>query len=127
MTGEDKTPPNLELLLTLEGAVWEALTEGDAEVDRAALDEAFLGVYPSGFSGREGHMGQLADGPTVAEHVIEEARMQLYSPDLAMLAYLARYRRPGKEAWEAMYVSSLWQRQGEQWRNLFSQDTPVAT
>ena len=42
-----------------------------------------------------------------------------------MLCYRASFRRVGGDAREAMYVSSLWQRDAKGWRNLFSQDTPV--
>ena len=124
MLQRENPPPDLAGMLALESSVWEALVRGDAEADRAALSPDFLGVYPSGFSDREGHVSQLDAGPSVSEYALSEARLQVYAPDLAMLSYRARFRR-GQELQE-MYVSSLWQRQGHGWRNLFSQDTPVA-
>lgn len=127
MAGEDKTAPDLEEMLAQERRVWQALVSGDAAADRAALAPEFLGVYPSGFSGRDGHCGQLANGPTIHSYEIREARLQVYSADLVMLAYLACYTPVGAERSEAMYVSSLWQRGEDGWRNLFSQDTPAPT
>ena len=124
MLQSENPPPDLAGMLALESSVWEALVRGDAEADRAALSPDFLGVYPSGFSDREGHVSQLDAGPSVAEYALSEARVQVYAPDLVMLSYRARFRR-GQE-WQEMYVSSLWQREGPGWRNLFSQDTPVA-
>ena len=124
MTPDDK-PPGLAGLLALETRVWEALKTGDRAADLAALTETFVGVYPTGVSDREGHAGQFADAPTVEAYEIREARAQVYAPDLAMLIYLARYKRPG-ENWAEMWISSLWKDEGDAWRNLFSQDTPVA-
>lgn len=112
----------LEEILTCESAVWKALQNGDAEADLAALHPEFLGVYPSGFSEREGHADQLADGPTVADFSLSQARLLQLGPDCLLLAYRADYRRPGSEAGDAMYVSSIWQRSSEGWTNIFSQD-----
>ena len=80
-------------MLALETSVWEALARGDTEADRAALSPDFLGVYPSGFSDREGHVSQLDAGPSIAEYALSETRIQVYAPDLAMLSYRARFRR----------------------------------
>ena len=81
----------LEELLEVETRVWEALRAGDARADAALLHPEFLGIYPSGFSDREGHAGQLADGPSVATYRIEDARVITLGPDTALLAYLARH------------------------------------
>ena len=108
----------------METRVWEALVSGDAEADAALLSPDFLGVYPSGFSDRDGHSGQLVDGPSVASYRIEDARVMRLSPDTALLAYLAHYTRPSApDIDEAMYVSSIWRREGKGWVNVFSQDT----
>lgn len=108
-----------------ERAVWSALQTGDGAADAALLDDAFLGAYPDGFSGREAHAGQLAGGPTVADYALSEITVLPLGADHALIAYRADYRRPGAGAAEAMLVSSVWVRRAEGWRNLFSQDTPV--
>ncbi|WP_405111881.1 nuclear transport factor 2 family protein [Phaeobacter sp. BS52] len=117
----------LQELLAAETAVWTALQQGDIAADRAALHPQFLGVYPSGFAGRDDHTDQLAQGPTVAEFSIEDARVLPLGPETALLAYRASYTRPGQAEGEAegaaMYVSSIWQRQDGGWINIFSQDT----
>ena len=114
----------LDELLEMETRVWQALRAGDAEADAALLSEGFLGVYPSGFSDRDGHSGQLADGPSVAAYRIEGTRVMRLSPDTALLAYLAHYTRPSApDTEEAMYVTSIWRREGTRWVNVFSQDT----
>ncbi|UYV38859.1 nuclear transport factor 2 family protein [Rhodobacteraceae bacterium D3-12] len=117
--------PTIEEMLKLETRVWQALVTGDATADAALLLPEFLGVYPDGFAGIEDHAGQLDDGPTVEAFTLSEARVLPVGEAYAMLCYHAAFRRVGREAWEAMYVSSLWQRDGAGWRNLFSQDTPV--
>lgn len=116
----------LALALQLESAVWDALVAGDASVDEAALAEHFLGVYPTGFSDRAGHVGQLSDGPTVAEYsIVSPVRLDL-GADCFLLAYDAHYRRIAGAPVERMYVSSVWQRIDGAWRNVFSQDTPAS-
>ena len=108
----------------METRVWEALASGDAETDAALLHPDFLGVYPSGFSDRDGHSGQLAGGPSVASYRIEGARVMQLAPDTVLLAYQAHYTRPSApDTEEAMYVTSIWRREGTRWVNVFSQDT----
>ena len=119
------TAPSLDEMLTLERRVWQALVDGDAAGDAALLLPEFLGVYPDGFAGRADHAGQLEAGPSVAEFTLGEARLFAVGADHVMLCYRASFRRVGGDAREAMYVSSLWQRDAKGWRNLFSQDTPV--
>ena len=109
----------------LESGVWQALVGGDAVADAAHLSADFVGVYPSGFAGRDEHGAQLSNGPTVAEYEIARARTLVVAPGHVMLMYLARYRRPGAPSFEEMYVSSLWSLRDGRWLNVFSQDTPV--
>lgn len=113
----------LQELLACETAVWAALQKGDAEADRAALHPEFLGVYPSGFAGRDAHCDQLDNGPTVGRYALSQARVLPLAADCALLAYRATYQLPGDEAERAMYVSSIWKREGAKWINVFSQDT----
>ena len=115
-----------EELLTAERVVWDALITGDARADRAALDAHFLGVYPSGFAGREDHVAQLATGPTILDYLLTDARALDVGPSHGLLAYRARVRRVGSGAEEVLYVSSLWRRDGSGWINVFSQDTLAA-
>ncbi len=115
----------LEQLLTAEHAVWGALLRGDAAADAAVLDDGFLGVYPDGMFGKQAHVGQLAAGPTVATYRLSAARALSCGPEHGLLCYRADYVRKDGTREEAMYVSSLWRRQGTGWVNLFSQDTPA--
>lgn len=117
--------PQLEEILSYETRVWEALVTGDKASDEALLMPEFLGVYPEGFANAEDHSAQLNGGASVADYALSEARLLPVGGDHVMLSYLAEFRRVGRSEAEAMYVSSLWQRQGDGWRNLFSQDTPV--
>ena len=84
----------------------------------------FLGVYGTGFSGRDSHTEQLAAGPTVARFNLLDARLVSLAPGLELLAYRAEYTRAGQKTAEAMYVSSIWQQRPDGWINTFSQDTP---
>lgn len=113
-------------ILEQETRVWQALVEGNAEADKAALHADFLGVYPSGFATRSDHCDQLQEGPTVSSFELTNPRLLQLGKDHVCLSYLAVYHRPGAASRDTMYVSSIWQRQGQGWLNLFSQDTPTA-
>ncbi|WP_419914320.1 DUF4440 domain-containing protein [Hoeflea sp.] len=117
----------IEELKACEIAVWEALKRGDAEADAAALAPDFLGVYADGFAGRACHVGQLADGPSIAAYDLSDFHLLVLSDDHALISYRANFQRTGPEAIpESMYVSSIWQRTPDGWINIFSQDTPEA-
>ncbi|UWR22851.1 nuclear transport factor 2 family protein [Sulfitobacter sp. S190] len=110
---------------TCERAVWEALVAGDPAADAAALHDSFLGVYPDGFAGKDAHVSQLHDGPGVDHYTLTDIRVRAMGADYALISYRATYRRRGREAEETMFVSSIWQRYPQGWRNIFSQDTPA--
>lgn len=127
MTGQAALPRlDTAFFLALESAIWEGLVAGDASRDGAALDPDFLGVYPDGFATRDDHVAQLGDGPTVLSFSLSSARLIALGDDHALLAYRATFTRSGQVASECMLVSSVWRRTAEGWRNVFSQDTPLA-
>ncbi len=125
MTVEIETAPSLADILKLETQVWAALVNGDASADRALLSTDFLGVYPSGFANRDDHVGQFADAPTMAEFKLSQEKLRILTPDIVLLSYRADYLRPDATEWDAMLISSLWERRHGVWVNSFSQDTPV--
>ncbi len=125
MMTENTNAPTLAEIVGLEKQVWSALVTGDAHADRALLSADFLGVYPSGFANRDDHVGQFAEAPTMAEFKLSEERLRILTPDIVLLSYRADYVRPGADEWEAMLISSLWERRAGAWINSFSQDTPV--
>ncbi|WP_264213181.1 nuclear transport factor 2 family protein [Leisingera thetidis] len=116
--------PLLASILALETKVWEALAAGDPEADGRMLSEDFLGVYPSGFSGKAGHCSQLADGPVMAEYRLSQARLRVIAEGAVLLSYRADYRPANSRSWNRMLISSLWEKGAEGWLNTFSQDTP---
>lgn len=113
----------LNFFLELETRVWEALTTGDMTLDASLLAEDFLGVYGSGMSGREGHIEQLAGGPTVADYSLSDARIMVLADDTFLLSYLARWTRIANGEQDAMYITSIWKKINGRWLNIFSQDT----
>jgi len=117
-----------EQFLALEAAVWAALAAGDVAADAGLLADDFLGVYHSGFAGKDQHLGQLRSGPTVASYELFDARIQVLSDGVVLLAYRAEWIRQGEGREgdpETMYVTSIWRQEGAIWRNMFSQDTPA--
>ena len=127
MTDDNKEDTvSLDDILAFEHAVWQALVDGDPKADESLLLPGFVGVYPTGFAGRDDHVDQLAGGSSVAKYALSEAKLLVVGPDYRLLCYRADYLRAAKTQPEAMFVSSLWQRVGADWKNLFSQDTPVS-
>lgn len=114
-----------EAIRQAERAVWEALLTGDAGADRALLAEDFLGAYPDGFAGRDAHAAQLDSGASVLSYDISEEHVRPLGADHMLIAYRATYLRPASAAPETMLVSSIWERRGRGWINIFSQDTPL--
>ena len=89
---------DIEQFIRLEREVWEALANGDGEADGRLLSDDFLGVYTVGFADRAAHVAQLADGPTVSEFSLGEARLMVLADDMVLLAYRAQFTRPGEDA-----------------------------
>jgi hypothetical protein len=116
-------PDTISTFIELETRVWNALKDGDAEADARLLSDDFLGVYPSGFASRADHSGQLANGPTIADFEIDDARMITLSDENVLLSYRARFVRYGGNEREAMFVTSVWSRRDGVWLNVFSQDS----
>ncbi len=119
-------PELTDFALGLETQVWRALLAGDPDADRALLSDDFLGVYPTGFSDREEHATQLADGPTVVDYEIRSPQAVEIAPGVIQFAYDAHYRRKSDAPMERMYIMSIWAEREGQWVNTFSQDTPAA-
>ncbi|MBM2294553.1 nuclear transport factor 2 family protein [Sulfitobacter pseudonitzschiae] len=112
-------------LVACEKTVWDALVSGDVSGDAQALDEGFLGVYSDGFATKDDHTGQLKNGATVDCYELAETRVMSLGGNHAVLSYRAVFRRKGFTVEEEMYVSSIWRRDADRWRNVFSQDTPA--
>ncbi|MDX8350103.1 nuclear transport factor 2 family protein [Cognatiyoonia sp. IB215446] len=117
-----------KLLLELKASetdVWQALVRGDVLADEKALHTDFLGVYPDGFATKADHVQQLDDGPTVKTFVLSDCRAVPLGQDFAIFSYKVAFQRTGACVTEEMFVSSVWQRSGSGWINIFSQDTPA--
>jgi len=123
---QDQNQTLLAELEECEDRVWQALVRGDQQADAAALSEDFLGVYSDGFGQKSDHVAQLANGPTVHCYDLSDLRVRALGEDHAILSYRADYCRHEKADKEVMFVSSIWQRNGAGWINIFSQDTPWA-
>jgi hypothetical protein len=115
---------DLSFFVALESQVWEALRRGDGAADARLLAENFLGLYDSGFATRADHSGQLDKGPTVSWYELETPRLVRLGAAHALLAYEARWR-DGKGNARRAYISSIWERRADGWRNVFSQDTGI--
>jgi len=113
-------------LIELECRVWNALVSGDGAADASLLSHDFLGVYPSGFEGKDDHCNQLNAGPTIRDYQLSLFQVKKLSAEVYLLSYRAEYSRfsdERKNPSEVMYVTSIWQKSADQWLNIFSQDT----
>lgn len=115
---------DVSFFVSLERQVWEALRRGDGAADARLLADDFLGVYESGFGSKAEHIAQVSNGPVVSTFDIEAPRLLRFGPELALLAYRARWR-DAAERTRCGYISSLWAHGAEGWRNVFSQDSNV--
>ena len=115
----------MEILQRCETSIWDALVDGDKDVDDALLHPDFLGVYPDGFAGKTDHVSQLSDGATVERYTLSCFRLLTLGTHHAVLSYRADFLRKERRDFEVMYVSSIWQRVVDGWVNVFSQDTPA--
>jgi hypothetical protein len=122
---QSPTDPFALEIESLERRVWDALINADTATDNALLSTSFLGVYPDGFAGKMDHAGQLQGGPTVMDYILDNIHFRLLGEKHAMLSYKAKFRRPNRPASEIMFVTSVWEREGKSWINIFSQDTPA--
>lgn len=111
-------------ILAYERRVWDALMQGDSAADTALLHAEFIGVYPDGFAGRDGHVRQLENGPTIASYSLGDVTIKALGSDHALICYCAEFQRTSRDTSEQMFVSSVWRRDGASWINIFSQDTP---
>jgi len=113
-------------LINLEKKVWDALVSGDIQADSALLADDFLGVYTTGFEGKEDHAAQLITGPTILNYQLSNVTFKVLCANTVLLSYQADYTRRNPEVenmLELMYVSSVWQNRKGKWVNVFSQDT----
>lgn len=108
----------------LETAMWNSLVNGDGDSADRLLSTDYLGVYTTGFSGRDDYIAALADGPIAASFEISQSQMFVLSNTSVLYSYRADFTSREDGPPEAMYVSSLWCLRDDRWVNVFSQDTP---
>ncbi len=118
---------DVSLFLGLETQVWESLRSGDYASSAHLIGDDFLGVYPIGFVTRDEQKAALVNrGPMVAAYELHDARLVIVSDGDVLLCYRANSRPIGTDEEKPMattYISSLWSKRGEEWLNVFSQDT----
>jgi hypothetical protein len=119
---------SIKEILNLEMQVWEALRNGDSQLDEKMLSEDFLGVYPTGFSNRAEHVGQLKYGPTVYKYDLTDSRLLDLGENRVLISYKTiwiRLKEGEPQPPEVMFISSVWEHRAGRWVNIFSQDTPA--
>ncbi|MCX7558537.1 nuclear transport factor 2 family protein [Sulfitobacter sp. F26204] len=122
---EQTTRTLLATITRYEQQVWDALVSGDVSADETLLGDAFLGVYSDGFATKQDHSGQLANGAMVLGYDMHDIKVLPLGPEHALISYRACFRRSSNDQNEVMFVSSIWQNDGDRWINIFSQDTPL--
>ncbi|RLE20496.1 MAG: nuclear transport factor 2 family protein [Actinobacteria bacterium] len=118
------TDLRLDQFEQLETAMWNSLVDGDGDAAGRLLSSDYLGVYTTGFSGRDDYIAALANGPIAASFEISQSQMFVLSDTEVLYSYRADFKSQKDGPAEAMYISSLWCLRDDRWVNVFSQDTP---
>lgn len=126
MKNDNTEPYTIDAFLTLEKKVWDCLLSGDFETDGQLLADNFLGIYASGFSGKDNHVNALKNGPVIESYTIRDAKMTVISIDVVLIAYLAQFKDNQSPNAVSMYITSIWQNFSGIWQNIFSQDTKAS-
>jgi len=113
----------IDTFINLEKKIWEAFINGNYEQDLRYLDNNFLGVYSSGYSNRTEHAEPLKKSPIAIKYEMSDIKLLHLADNCYLLAYYVEWVRKSNNQTEKMYVSSIWQKVENQWKNTFSQDS----
>ncbi|UXH78075.1 nuclear transport factor 2 family protein [Roseateles amylovorans] len=119
--------PVFHRLVALERTLHRPQVRRDRQRLDQLLHEQFVEI---GYSGRRYTKVDLlvklpaerADGNEIRAQDFE---LNFLSPDLLLLAYRCAHRHPDGTMTRFSYCSSLWERQGGEWRLRFHQGTPT--
>jgi hypothetical protein len=114
-------------LLRQEQAGWSSLCDGSGDTfyRRIMTPDGVMVLADGSVLDREGVVESLRDAPAWSSYEIRDERVVPVSDDAAVLVYTGRaFRAAGGPAFVAV-MSSLYVRDGHQWRLALYQQTPV--
>jgi hypothetical protein len=117
----------LDTLFALEKRVWEASKKKDVEGLRQICAEDFVAIYSDGSRLTLDEFCQALPLFEIKRYSLSDVRLLSLGPDAAVLIYKAESQTVF--LWETLkertQVSSTWVRRNGEWRNVFSQETPI--
>ena len=118
-------------LLDMEREFWEATKRGDSNALTKMTADNFAFVMPEGVNDfkRDDFVGMMTGGDfklTSYEFDSAEALVRELGDDAAFLAYHVKwtYVREGKTEKADTYYTSLWARQGGNWKHMAACESP---
>jgi ketosteroid isomerase-like protein len=119
----------LDELLAVERAGWRSLCDqtGDDFYGQIMTDDAVMVLANGQVMTREDVIGALGQAPPWASFDLRDARVVESGSDAAALVYVGSATRDeGGEPFVAT-MSSVYRREGDEWRLVLYQQTPAAT
>lgn len=114
-------------LLRLEQAGWTSLCDGtgDAFYGRIMTENGVMVLADGSILDRDGVVASLRDAPSWNSFEMTDERVVEMAPDTAALVYTGRASRAAGGPAFVGAMTSVYVRQGDQWRLALYQQTPV--
>lgn len=114
-------------VLAAERAIWDAIKNNQWSVfDRAIAGMTY--VDPSGIVVWKPGNPKQFEGIVTKSYSLESVQLRTLAPDMILLTYKATLDQTadGKPVPSPIYMLSLWQRRGSEWRPVAHSETPAA-
>jgi ketosteroid isomerase-like protein len=119
---------DLSELVTLEERGWRALSQGEGGAFyREHMADDGIMVFPVGMYDKAASIGALEGVPPWESYELDDMRLVAVGGTGGSVTYHAWARRAGDpDAYEAL-MTSVYRRDGERWRLVLHQQTPLAS
>ena len=120
--------PTKEALLALEKQGWEAWKNKDSKPSEELLSAHYVGFSSTGRVDKAGSMKNLTDqNCEVKSYALSDEKMDMIGTDVAVLTFKADqdYTCGGKKGAPQTWSSSVYAREGDEWKNVLYAESPV--
>ncbi len=114
-----------EEIIVLEKEGWEDLKNHDLAAYGKLIAEDFVAIDESGIVGKAASLKEVTN-LSIADYTMEDAKVTMLSPDVALLAYKATLKGTyeGQDLGsKPYYYGSVYARRGGRWLAVFTQET----
>jgi hypothetical protein len=112
----------------MEKALWEAWKNHNAEPFKKDMPAESVNVSSGGVTGTDQVVQNMTSGDCkVSSYSLSDTKFTWYDKDAVMMTYKANQDAvcKGEKIPETVWASSLWMKQGGQWKAAFHQETPA--